>query len=310
MTPEDLNYICALIKENPDWKRTKISREICSAWNWQTPYGQQKDMACRSMLLKLERRGLIKLPPARAGSNTNHNRKFRQPALHAADPVCGKLSDVTPLKVRIVKQRDERDLFSTYMNLYHYLGLKTVVGENIQYIIRSRDDVPVACMLFGAAGLVVRFAYCSPMRPAWKTQPRDHFIGWKPEVRKKNLYLIANNHRFLILPWVRIKFLASHILSVISKRLSADWLAKYHHEIVLAETFVECDRFTGTCYKAAGLVGEYTCSPMRPGWKTVGETKGRGKDDINNEYKLPVKHVMVYPLCKDFRQSLTRVNNG
>jgi hypothetical protein len=283
LTPEDLNYICALIKDNPGWNRTKISREICSAWNWQTPYGQQKDMACRSMLLKLERRGLIELPPARAGFNNNQNRKFWQPALHATDPVCGKLSDVTPLKVRIVKQRDERELFSTYMNLYHYLGLKTVVGENIQYIIRSRDDIPVACMLFGAA--------------AWKTQPRDHFIGWKPEARKKNLYLIANNHRFLILPWVRIKFLASHILSVISKRLSADWLAKYHHEIVLAETFVECDCFTGTCYKAAG-------------WKSIGETKGRGKDDINNEYKLPVKHVMVYPLCKDFRQSLTSVNNG
>lgn len=282
ITPEDLDYISALIKDNPNWNRTKISRAICSEWNWQTPYGQQKDMACRSMLLKLERRGLIKLPPTRRGCN-NSNRKFRQPVLHVTDSVEGKLSDVTPLKIQVVKQRDERYLFSTYMNLYHYLGLKTVVGENIQYIISSRDDVPVACMLFGAA--------------AWKTQPRDHFIGWITEARKKNLYLIANNHRFLILPWVRIKFLASHILSKVSKRLSADWLTKYHHEIVLTETFVECDRFTGTCYKAAG-------------WKSVGKTKGRGKDDINNKYSLPVKHVMVYPLCKNFRQSLTVENHG
>lgn len=282
LTHGDLDYISALIKDNPDWNRTKISREICTAWNWQTPYGQQKDMACRSMLLKLERRGLIKLPATRRGCN-NSNRKFRQPVLHETYPIEGRLSDFTPLKVKVVKQRDERDLFSTYMNLYHYLGLKTVVGENLQYIISSRNDVPLACMLFGAA--------------AWKTQPRDHFIGWKPEARKKNLYLIANNHRFLILPWVRVKFLASHILSVILKQLSDDWLVKYHHKIFLAETFVECDRFKGTCYKAAG-------------WKTVGETKGRGKDDINNEYKLPVKHVMVYPLCKDFRQSLTNENHG
>ena len=283
LSAEDLDYILALIKDNPDWNRTKISREICSAWKWQTPYGQQKDMACRSMLLKLERRGLIKLPPARRGFNNNSNRKFRQPVLHETDPVRGGLSDFTPLKVRVAERQDERSLFSTYMNLYHYLGLKTVVGENIQYIIHSRDDVPLACMLFGAA--------------AWKTQPRDHFIGWKAEERKKNLFLIANNHRFLILPWVRIKFLASHILSIISKRLSSDWTAKYHHEIVLAETFVECERFNGTCYKAAG-------------WKSIGVTKGRGKDDRNHTPRIPIKHVMVYPLCRNFRHHLTGQTHG
>jgi hypothetical protein len=277
LTEKDIEFITSLIKDNPDWHRTRLSREICGAWKWQTPYGQLKDMACRTMLLKLECRGIIELPPARKPSN-NDKKTAWTPMLHETIPVDGRLSDVAPVKVQIIQERYERELFKSYMNLYHYLGLNTLVGENLQYIIKSRDDVPLACLLFGAA--------------AWKTDPRDRFIGWGQNARERNLYLIANNHRYLIFPWVRVKFLASHILSLIVKRLSDDWLAKYHHKIVLAETFVECDRFSGTCYKAAG-------------WKNVGETKGRGKDDRKNQQRFPIKHVMVYPLCKDFRSHLT-----
>ncbi|HYX08270.1 MAG TPA: Druantia anti-phage system protein DruA [Bacteroidales bacterium] len=282
LTGEDINFIIGMIKDNPGWHRTRISQEICRAWKWQTPYGQLKDMACRTMLLKLERRGFILLPSARRPSN-NDKRSCLIPVLHETTPLDGKLSDVTPVKIQIITQRHERELFKTYMSLYHYLGLNTLVGENIQYLIKSRDNVPLACLLFGAA--------------AWKTSPRDRFIGWGQQEREQNLYLIANNHRFLIFPWVRVKFLASHILSIIVKRLSDDWFDKYKHRIVLAETFVECERFSGSCYKGAG-------------WKSVGTTKGRGKDDIHNQQRLPVKHVMVYPLINKFRSHLTEQVHG
>lgn len=282
ITCKDMEFISSLIEDNPDWNRTRLSREICSAWNWNTPYGQQKDMACRSMLLKLESRGFIVLPPRKHRTN-NGKRTARALVLHETTRIDGRLSDVTPVKIQILKARHERELFATYMNLYHYLGLNTLVGENIQYLIKSRDDVPLACLLFGAA--------------AWKIAARDKYIGWGQKEREQNLSLIAGNHRYLIFPWVRVRFLASHILSLIVKRLSFDWLSKYNHKIVLAETFVDRGKFSGSCYKGAG-------------WNNVGETKGRGKDDRYNKKRLTVKHVMVYPLCKDFRDHLTGQTNG
>jgi len=160
---------------------------------------------------------------------------------------------------------------------YHYLGLNTVVGENIKYLVYSKDEQPLACLLFGAS--------------AWKTACRDNFIGWKGEQQKRNLPLTADNSRFLILPWVQVKFLASHILSKIVKRISDDWQVKYGHPIYLLETFVQKDKFQGTCYKAAG-------------WIYTGDTKGRGKKDIHREYAVPVKSVWLYPLRKDYRKYL------
>ena len=282
LTGGDIEFISTLIKDNPDWNRTRLSVEICRAWDWYTPYGQQKDMACRTMLLKLERRGFIKLPP-RMCPCTNSKRTGGATVPHQTNPVEGRLSDVTPLGIRIVREPHEQKLFSTYLNLYHYLGLRSVVGENIRYLVESRDNIPLACVLFGSA--------------AWKAADRDQYLGWGQAEREQNLFLIANNHRYLIFPWVRVKFLASHILSLIVKRLSDDWLTKYRHPLVLAETFVECGRFTGTCYKAAG-------------WKCVGETTGRGKDDTHHKRQIPKKYIMVYPLCRNFRSHLTGQAHG
>jgi len=277
VTGEDILFIKGLMAENPGWHRTRLSRELCQHWNWCKPGGQLKDMACRSFLLKLEKQGYIELPKAlRPSPNVNRNR-YVEAVLHSREPVNCGLKELSPIQLQLVEGGYELKLFKYFMSAYHYIGFSGTVGENLKYLFFDRFSRPLGGMMFGAA--------------AWKVQPRDHFIDWTPEVRKSNLSMLANNDRFLILPWVKVKHLASHLLGKVVRRIRDDWQAKYHHPIYLLETFVERDRFKGTCYRAAN-------------WIRVGQTQGRGKLDVKNEYLLPVKDIWVYPLDKLFRQKL------
>ena len=278
-SPSDINFINCLLVENPTWNRTRLSRELCSLWNWRTPTGRLKDMACRTFLLKLERRGEISLParPRQAKINQSRNRKISD-IPHSTDNINCSLKDLTPLIISLVNPDQQNSvLYRCLLSRYHYLGYKRSVGENMKYLLQDRHGRPLACLLFGSA--------------AWKTGGRDIFIGWSPPLREQNLYLITNNTRFLILPWVKVPCLASHILSLIAKRICSDWQEKYAHRIHLLETFVDRDRFAGTCYRAAN-------------WIFVGQTTGRSRNDRSHTIKVPIKDSYLFPLSRNFRQEL------
>lgn len=274
---EDISFIKSLMTENPDWHRTRLSLELCHRWNWCKPGGQLKDMACRSMLLKLERRGYIELPKSlRPGANANRNRHV-EAVLHCKESVSCGLKELAPVELRLVEGGYELKLFKYFISVYHYLGWSGTVGENLKYLIYDKHQRELGCIMFGAA--------------AWKVNPRDNHIGWEAGVRKRNLSFIANNNRFLVLPWIQVPHLASHILGQVSRRVSADWHKKYYHPIYLLETFVEKDRFKGTCYKAAN-------------WLCVGDTQGRGKLDVKYEYAVAVKSIWLYPLNSLYRKKM------
>lgn len=281
LNPDDITLIKDLMAENPSWHRTRLSQELCRIWKWYKENGQMKDMACRSLLLKLEKSGHIKLPPAiRSSHNLSRNRHI-EAVLHSKEPVSETIKQLYPIEIMCVEGGYELKLFKCFMSTYHYLGFSGTNGENLKYVFFDRFSRPLGCMMFGAA--------------AWKVQPRDDYIGWGAEVRKRNLSLVVNNDRFLILPWVNVEHLASHLLGKVMRRIKDDWQAKYHHPIYLIETFVERGRFKGTCYRAAN-------------WRHVGQTKGRGKFDVKNEYLLPVKDIWLYPLEQSFREQLCGSN--
>jgi hypothetical protein len=281
LNPADIILIKDLMVENPSWHRTRLSQELCRRWKWYKENGQMKDMSCRSLLLKLEKLGHIKLPPAiRSSYNLSRNRHI-EAVFHSKEPVSEDIKQLYPIEIMLVEGGYELKLFKYFISAYHYLGFSGTVGENLKYVFFDRFSRPLGCMMFGAA--------------AWKVQPRDDYIGWVPEVRKRNLSLMVNNDRFLILPWVKVKHLASHLLGKVSRRIKDDWQSKYQHPIYLLETFVERDRFKGTCYRAAN-------------WIHVGKTKGRGRLDVKNEYLLPVKDIWMYPLEQSFRQQLCGSN--
>jgi hypothetical protein len=243
-------------------------------------------MACRTLLSKLEQRGHIILPRRRTPGRGC--RKVSIPYFpHKTAPIAGSLSDLKPVSIQLVEacpEQSRRDadllgLFQCLLSRYHYLGFRSAVGENIKYLVFDREQNPLACLLFGSA--------------AWKCSPRDDFIGWNAETRKANLHLVTNNMRFLILPWVRVPHLASHILGRVARHISSDWMEKYGHPIYLLETFVERDWFQGTCYQAAN-------------WVCVGQTRGRSRNDRDRTLRVPVKDIYLYPLTKRFRDSLSQ----
>jgi hypothetical protein len=281
ITEQHIEQIRRLLVEHPDWHRSRLSEELCEIWDWKSAVGQPKTISCRDLLRALEAAGHIKLPPKkRLGASRGKTAVANtQLSLFDTPPMEARLKDVTPLRVEIADARDKIGEFKSYIERFHYLGYGRSVGECLRYMARSADGVPLACLMFGSA--------------AWRCAPRDKFIGWTDEERRENLYLTTNNTRFLILPHVRIPYLASHILSLISRRVSQDWLNKYGHPLRLLETFVERDRFRGTCYQAAN-------------WSRVGETTGRGRDSVSARATLPVKDVYVYPLSKDFRKELAQ----
>jgi hypothetical protein len=278
LSAEELVQIQTLLVEYPSWHRTRLSRELCARWGWHNDAGRPKDMACRSLLLKLQARGLLELPP-RQRASVNHRRNHRAAEVpHVVDPLYAELEALRPLSVApACPGSPEAGLFGFLLQRYHYLGHRNCVGENLKYLVRERHGRMVACLLFGSA--------------AWQCQPRDAFIGWTPAARRRHLPRLTNNTRFLILPWVRVPHLASHILSRVTRRLSSDWQAKYGHPIHLLETFVERDRFAGTCYRAAG-------------WIAVGTTTGRGRNGPGRAPQGPVKEVYLQPLSADFRRRL------
>ena len=284
MTVDTIALIQHLLAGHPDWHRTRLSRELCRRWGWASPTGQLKDMACRALLLKLERRGLIVLPPRqRASVNAFRNRSVPH-VPHACAPIDGSLRELRPLTfTRVGKDAQQVSLFRCLVARYHYLGLHNTVGENMKYLIGDRQGRPVACLLFGSA--------------AWTTAARDRFIGWDAQRRQRHLSHITNNTRFLILPWVRVPHLASHILSRVAKRINEDWMERYGHRIDLLETFVDRTRFEGTCYRAAN-------------WIHVGTTTGRTRNDRHGRARVARKDIYLYPLHRDFLTTLTQPGRG
>ena len=277
ITHDDIESVRRLIKANPSWKRTRLSKELCVLWDWRAANGQMKDMACRSFLLKLEQGGYIHLPPSQKSPNNSLRNRSIPYVAHQRAAITGSLDTVAPVHIESVEKRSLLRLFKCLLAWYHYLGFSGTVGENMKYMVFDREHNPLACLLFGSA--------------AWKSAPRDDFIGWDAGTRKANLNLLTNNMRFLILPWVRVPHLASHILSKVARRISSDWLRKYGHPIYLLETFVERERFRGTCYQAAN-------------WILCGQTKGRSRNDRYATLKVPIKDIYLYPLTKRFREVL------
>jgi hypothetical protein len=283
--PDEVEQVRRLLAEHPDWSRRRLSQELAALWNWRNGAGQLKDMAARTLMLKLEQRGWIELP-ARRQAPSNRMRREQPPGSGLAAPqapICDPLGQLLPLQIGECsgadKIPDQGALFDALLHAHHYLSHRGSVGENLRYLVRDVHGRPLACLLFGAA--------------AWQCASRDHHIGWNGPARTQHLQLIANNTRFLILPWVGVKSLASHILGRIARRLSRDWQAKYGHPIHLLETFVERDRFRGTAYRASN-------------WVCVGQTKGRTRQDRpdGTHYQAPIKDVYLYPLHRRFRHCL------
>ena len=277
---EDIEQIRSLISTHSDWNRRRLSVELAQAWNWRAASGQLKDMAARTLLLKLDQRGWIKLPPRRRIAPKRLPIAPELPLENGGEsPISAKLSELTPLTLKIVPSNHPP--FSSYLAHHHYLGYRGPVGENLAYLVSDRHGRALACMLFGA--------------PAWKVASRDRFIGWDPSLRPRRLHLLANNTRFLILPWVRAPHLASHVLARITRRLCQDWQSRYGHPIYLVETFVDRERFRGTCYRSAN-------------WIHVGQTQGRSRQDRTRTIHVPIKDVYLQPLTVRFREELCRVD--
>lgn len=274
----EIDLIAGLLRANPGWNRTRLSRELCARWGWCNALGRPKDMAARTLLLKLERAGHVRLPVRQAPSpNTRRNRRV-DPLPPPAKPLCGTLAELLPLSVSIVAPgSSDARLFHGLLAHYHYLGQRNTVGENLRYLVRDHHARPVACVLFGSA--------------AWKCAERDRFLGWDRPTRERNLQGLTNNTRFLIPPWVHVPHLASHVLGLIARRIRADWQAKYGHPVHALETFVERSRFAGTCYRAAN-------------WMRLGQTRGRTRNDRENRIRAAVKDVYLYPLIPEFRREL------
>jgi hypothetical protein len=276
--PADVESIRDWLHAHPNSNRTRLSRALCAAWNWRNGAGRLKDMAARTLLLKLERRGEIALPPRRTASV---NARRHRPALaleHEPPAIEGPLHHVQPVGLQLVAEGSaEQRLFQGLLQRYHYLGLRNCVGENLKYLARDGHGRVLGCLLFGAA--------------AWKTAARDHWIGWNPEQRARQLSRVANNSRLLILPAVRVPHLASHLLGRVAARLSADWQRKYGHRIELLESFVEAPRFAGACYRAAG-------------WVRVGWTTGRTRNDDGRQPRVARKALYLKPLRADARRRL------
>ena len=281
--PLELGQVARLIADHPQWTRYRISRELAQLWDWRSPSGQIKDMAARTLLLKLEQRGLIELP-ARRRASPNRMRHKQMAALDASisqEPLQTSLQDLTPLDLRELSSGSpaDRALFEALLHQFHYLSHCSPVGENLQYLARERTGRPVACLLFGAA--------------AWQCADRDKHIGWDPATRALPLQMITNNTRFLVMPWVDVPCLASHVLSLVLRRIGADWQRKYAHPIYLIETFVEQERFAGACYRAAN-------------WIRIGQTKGRSRQDApgGQHLRVAIKDIYLFPLHRQFVQRL------
>jgi hypothetical protein len=277
ITQEDVVFIRGLIAQNPADSRRRLSEKLCQAWNWRQANGALCAMVCRGLMLALERAGHIELP-ARRQNSLNPLIRREKPASISIDPspLEGPLSFLLPLEFRQVRRSPLEKLCNSLIEQYHYLAYCQPVGEHLKYLVFAHQR-PIACMIYSSAP---RHIGC-----------RDRFIGWPARIRRQNLYLMAYQTRFLILPWVRVPHLASHLLGRMAKRLSADWQRLYRHPVYYEETFVDIERFKGTCYRAAN-------------WFYLGKTTGRGKNDQTHKPNRSIKAVWGNPLCRDFRARL------
>jgi hypothetical protein len=280
ITREQIAFLKEFIASHPDSSRWRLSRELCEELGWKQTNGALRDVVCRGLLLMLERAGEIELPPVRwrIRGQSASERKKPEPLLIDTTPVERGLEELKPVDIWQVRRTANEPNFNSLIEHYHYLGYEQPVGEHLKYLVMGGGR-PLACIALSSA----------PRHLG----PRDRFIGWDREARKRNIHLITYNTRFLILPWVRVPHLGSHILGQMARRVSADWQLIYGHPIYLLETFVDPTRFRGTCYRAAN-------------WIVVGETTGRGKDDQTNRPNRPLKQILVLPLVRDFRRLLAQ----
>ena len=277
ITEKDVQVIKNLISKYYNRGRKHISIKLSHHWNWYQPNGNLKDMACREILLKLDRLSLIKLPPPRTMPNRKKHSNYTQLDLEIP-PVnlSGKLSGFKKITLNIVTGSKQQTYWNNLIGKYHYQGYRRIVGRSMKYIAYC-GNTPVACLGWGSA--------------AWSLGPRDSFIGWDKATKDKNLHFIVNNIRFLILPGVKIKYLASHLLSKNIKRIKKDWKDKYGYPIYLLETFVERDMFSGTSYRAAN-------------WTYLGKTKGYSKKGASHSSHKNIKDIYIYPLTCNFREGM------
>jgi len=274
VTAAQLDFVRRLITENPTDSRRQLSYKLCDAWNWIQPNGVRRDLVCRSFLLALERKGHIELPPPRCTPLNPLANRHPPPKIEVDEsPILADLGELLPLQVELVRATAWEKLYNSLLAHHHYLGYCYPIGEQLKYLIRWRDR-PIGCMGWSSA---VRHL-----------GPRDRFIGWTAEQRKANLRLIGYQTRYLILPWVKVKNLASHLLAVIARRICSDWSSSYNHPLYLLETFTDPSRHPGTCYRAAN-------------WQYLGMTTGRGKNAPSNRATRPPKAIWCYPLCREFR---------
>lgn len=277
ITDDDIGFIQQLIDINPGVSRRQLSAKLCEAWQWKQANGALRDMVCRGMLLMLDRAGQIQLPPIKKRPNNPLARRpIPGPILIDTTPIESALKALQPLQIQQVRRTGDEGLYNSLIEQHHYLGYEQPVGEHLKYVVWSHGR-PIACL-------------------AWSSAPRhlgcrDRFIGWDKDARRRNIRFIAYNTRFLIVPWVRVPHLASHILGRMAQVLSRDWEDLYEHPIYFLETFVDPERFRGTCYYAAN-------------WKLLGETTGRGKDDQTKRPNRSIKQMLGYALTPRFRELL------
>jgi hypothetical protein len=273
----DLQAIVGTIRDNPQVKRTPLSRLVCDQLNWRRPDGRLSEMSCRVAMLRMQADGLIVLPASQIPEPRRRAQFIATPATDAQPLLVAAVHELPALSMHVVDGRgaDSR-LWNEYVARYHYLGYTPMSGSQIRYSVHAGDRL-VALLSFGAS--------------AWKLADRERFIGWSPEQRQRNLQLIVNNARFLILPWIQSKGLASKVLAMAARRLASDWQERYGYRPVMLETFVESPRHKGTCYKAAN-------------WILIGRTTGRGKKSTAHQQVLPAKDIWLYPLCRNFEAAL------
>jgi hypothetical protein len=276
----DVAFIRDLISHHPDASRRALSKLLCESWNWRQPNGELCDMVCRSYMLALHRAGLITLPPQRRIPRNNVvERRRLAPAAIDSTSLAASLAQIRPIEIVEVRRTPAERLFDSLIEEHHYLGYTRPVGEHLKYIFYAQGR-PIGCMAWSSA----------PRHLG----PRDRFIGWSKKARLRNIRLLAYNTRFLILPWIEVPHLASHLLGRVARRISQDWESLYAHPIYYLETFVDPARFRGTCYRASN-------------WLRLGLTTGRGKADQTGRPNRPLKEVLGYPLSPDFRERLEEI---
>jgi Druantia protein DruA len=276
----DLIFIRRLIAEHPQASRRELSYKLCEAWNWVQANGARRDMVCRGLMLKLHREGRIELPAVRRRPpNPLAERKKPEAVEVDTKPLQGRLAEVRPLEFRSVRRTPEEPLFNSLLEQYHYLRYKQPVGEHLKFLIYAGAR-PIACFAWSSSA---HYLGC-----------RDCFLGWSDQARRKNIHLLAYNPRFLLLPWVRIPFLASHLLARMTRMLSGEWERVYGHPIYFVETFIDPERYRGTCYRAAN-------------WIVLGCTTGRGKNAWSKRPNRSIKEVLGCPLTPHFRGLLAEV---